>query len=207
MSDVVADRTERLTPQRRRQLTRDALIDAAVEVFAERGFEGASLEEIAERAGFTRGAIYKNFDGKVDLFFAVNDRINDASIERFAETLGEGNPLDTDMSVIAQRWHEQAPDREQYALILEFNLYALRHPEVMERVIAQRHANVQRIQDFMSARAESAGLNVKVSTSDLAHIFGITADAFSEWSLFDPDATRLYQVFLQLLVDGMLASS
>ena len=48
---------ERWTPERRRELTRTALIEAAAQVFARRGFYGASLDEIAETAGFTRGAI------------------------------------------------------------------------------------------------------------------------------------------------------
>ena len=61
---------EKWTPERRRQLTRDTLIEAAAAVFARRGFHGASLDEIAETAGFTRGAIYKNFADKEDLFFA-----------------------------------------------------------------------------------------------------------------------------------------
>src|SRR3954470_11530746 len=74
---------EKLTRERRRQQTRDVLIAAATDVFARRGFEGASLEEIAEPAGFTRGAIYKNFDGKEDLFFAVTERLNEQVIEAF----------------------------------------------------------------------------------------------------------------------------
>ena len=57
MQDVTV--TERWTQERRRQHTRELLLDAAEEVFARRGFEGASLEEIAEAAGYTRGAIYK----------------------------------------------------------------------------------------------------------------------------------------------------
>ncbi|HLF99411.1 MAG TPA: helix-turn-helix domain-containing protein [Acidimicrobiia bacterium] len=65
---------EKLTPDRRREMTRSALIDAAAELIAERGYEGASLEEIAKRAGFTRGAIYSNFEGKDDLLLAVLDR-------------------------------------------------------------------------------------------------------------------------------------
>ena len=60
---VVAER-ERWTQERRRQHTRDLLLDAAEEVFAKKGFEGASLEEIADTAGYTRGAIYKHFGGK-----------------------------------------------------------------------------------------------------------------------------------------------
>ena len=60
-----------LTPERRRELTKTALVEAAADVFAKRGFEGASLEEIAEAAGFSRGAIYSNFGSKEDLMLAV----------------------------------------------------------------------------------------------------------------------------------------
>lgn len=55
----------------RRAHTRDRVIAAAIEVFSERGVQGASVEEIAERAGFTRGAFYSNFDSKVDVCAAI----------------------------------------------------------------------------------------------------------------------------------------
>ena len=50
---------------------RQRLLDAALEVFASRGFERATLDQVAEAAGLTKGAIYSNFAGKDDLFFAV----------------------------------------------------------------------------------------------------------------------------------------
>lgn len=49
--------------------TRERLLDAAIEVFAERGYAGTSVQEIATRAGLTTGAIYANFDGKAHLLF------------------------------------------------------------------------------------------------------------------------------------------
>lgn len=55
----------------RRQHTRDLLIEAATALFAERSIEGASVEEICERAGFTRGAFYSNFEGKEDLCLEI----------------------------------------------------------------------------------------------------------------------------------------
>ena len=55
----------------RRARTRSRLIDAAAEVMAERGIEGATLDEIAARVGLTKGAIYDNFQGKDDLILAV----------------------------------------------------------------------------------------------------------------------------------------
>ena len=54
-----------------RALTRARLLDAARRVFARRGFHAASLEEIAQEAGATTGAIYSNFAGKEDLFLAL----------------------------------------------------------------------------------------------------------------------------------------
>jgi Transcriptional regulator len=59
------------TVSRRRQQTLDRLVAAAIDVFAERGVEAASVEEICERAGFTRGAFYSNFDSKEELCLAI----------------------------------------------------------------------------------------------------------------------------------------
>src|SRR5436309_10047946 len=66
-----------LTPDRRRQLTRDALIDAAADLFARRGFHAASLDDIAAAAGFTKGAIYSNFGSKEDLLLGVVEQRGD----------------------------------------------------------------------------------------------------------------------------------
>ena len=60
--------TPRLTRDERRAQTRADLLEAAGRVFVERGFEGASIEAIAEEAGYTRGAFYSNFQSKEQLF-------------------------------------------------------------------------------------------------------------------------------------------
>src|SRR5689334_22777248 len=146
--DVMA--VEKWTRERRRQLTRDALLDAASVVFARRGFEGASLEEIAETAGFTRGAIYKNFADKEELFMAVNDRFNDRTLQAFAEVL-DGQPTgfdldETHLDAVTAKWREmEAQDPDLFVLGLEFNLYVVRHPEVRERAVARRHEMARKV--------------------------------------------------------------
>ena len=77
-----------------RTSSRDALIDAAVEEFAEKGYEATKVSDIAERAGVTTGALYGHFDGKLDLlmatlgahfgrrFLAEGRRRRDAAVER-----------------------------------------------------------------------------------------------------------------------------
>ena len=103
---------EKLTRERRRQQTRDVLIAAATEVFAQRGFEGASLEEIAETAGFTRGAIYKHFADKEDLFFAVTDGMNELVIESFRALAPNAHTKEWDFSGLAEMWRASVDDFE-----------------------------------------------------------------------------------------------
>src|SRR3981081_3886546 len=72
----------RAAREQSRALTRRRLLDAGIAVFAERGFHGASIEEIADRAGFSSGAFYSNFESKEELFLALLD-------ERTSEVVGE----------------------------------------------------------------------------------------------------------------------
>ena len=64
----------------RREEVRRRLLDAGASVFAERGLEGASVEEIAETAGFSRGALYSNFQDKYELFLALAKRRAELSL-------------------------------------------------------------------------------------------------------------------------------
>src|SRR6185503_8496613 len=75
----------RLTQAQRKQRTRADLVATARTVFIERGFHGASLDEIAERAGYSKGAVYSNFTGKDDLFLAMLD----AQFEQRARVLAD----------------------------------------------------------------------------------------------------------------------
>ena len=64
----------RLTRAQRRQQTRARLLDAAGQVFARRGFHAATVDEVAEAAGYTKGAVYSNFANKDELFLALLDQ-------------------------------------------------------------------------------------------------------------------------------------
>ena len=200
---------EKWTPARRRQHTRDTLLEAAELVFARRGFHGASLEEIAETAGFTRGAIYKHFTDKEDLFLAVNDRFNDRTLQAFSQLLDEQGSQgydDVDIDAVATIWRQRfTKDRDFFILGLEFNLYLARNPEVRDRLVPRRHENARRVAQFMEKRAAGAGVKLGLPTEDLANIFLITSDAFSAAALTDPDLARLYEPFLDLFVQGIIA--
>jgi AcrR family transcriptional regulator len=121
----------RLTRAESRAQTRAHLIEAAEAVFARRGFHGASIEEVADVAGYTKGAVYSNFASKDDLFLAVLEARQRAMVE-FLESLaaratasGEASLTLPDLDWTNLDW---------CLLTFEFWLHALRNPQVGERL-------------------------------------------------------------------------
>ncbi|HEY5262436.1 MAG TPA: TetR/AcrR family transcriptional regulator [Solirubrobacteraceae bacterium] len=149
----------RTTPTRaeRRQATRRDLLDAAEKLFNERGFAATSLDVLADAAGYTKGAVYSNFDCKEDVFFSVYERRVErflADVERAAAESQDGaRTADEVMAgVIARR---EGGDG-WLAVFLEFWTHVLRHPEHRER-FAEIHVRVidsaaARIRQFAADR-------------------------------------------------------
>jgi AcrR family transcriptional regulator len=92
VSAVNGDKGHRRTQAERRASTRGALIAAARELFAERGYAGAGREEIVERAGVTRGAMHHHFPSKVDLFQAVYEAIENELRDALEHAAMEAGP-------------------------------------------------------------------------------------------------------------------
>ena len=98
---------ERLTRSEQQGRTRAALLDAAGAVFVERGFQGASVEAIAERAGFTRGAFYSNFASKDELFAELLQERVYAGYRAMAAAAAEEPPTPRQSGeLLAARWLE-----------------------------------------------------------------------------------------------------
>jgi AcrR family transcriptional regulator len=199
---------ERWTQERRRQHTRDLLLDAAEEVFARRGFEGASLEEIAEAAGYTRGAIYKHFGGKVGLFLAANARFNDRYVHAFVDVIDPGTPIEQfDLESIAKRWRDMSVnDASRFALWAEFNLYVLRHPEVRPQVQAQREAATELIAAFIEEQSTEAGLTFRMPIRTVARLVVAASDGIQFAAHMDDTEDDLYEAFIEMLVALMVQS-
>jgi len=196
---------EKLTRERRREQTRDVLIAAATEVFAKRGYEGASLEEIAETAGFTRGAIYKNFDGKEDLFFAVTTRFNDLVLEAFrAIAPTSADSKEWDFSTLAEMWRAAVDEFDDlYAIGLEYQLYVLRNPAVRKQAVAHRKQHRELIAAFIEEIAERTNMKLRMPAPTLAALILAAADGLTYSARVD--GVELFEPFLELLNAGMIA--
>ncbi|MSO87534.1 MAG: TetR/AcrR family transcriptional regulator [Acidimicrobiia bacterium] len=109
-------------------LIRQKLIDAAAEVFAEKGYEGAGVAEISRRAGYTTGAIYGRFTGKAELLLAAIEARSDSELDRlFNEHRFDGAVTDILTTVGS---HLVTDDDPESALLLEALVASRRDPEV-----------------------------------------------------------------------------
>ncbi len=129
---------------RRREATRQKLLDAAAQVFAEEGLDAASVEAICERAGFTRGAFYSNFETKDELFLELAGRVARARVqsvrERVAMLERDGGLTDvaTDaLTVVQQVLDVSGDDRLAILLMSEIRIHALRDPRLGAAYLAQ----------------------------------------------------------------------
>lgn len=112
--------------------TRERLLSAAAEVFAEKGYDRAGVQEIAHRAGFTTGAIYGRFRGKADLLLAAMESQSDDEFEAlFAKNRLEGfeGKVTNILATVGTHLVTDEFDNGQ-ALLLEAFVAARRDPEV-----------------------------------------------------------------------------
>lgn len=129
---------------------RQAVLDAARRQFEERGFQGASLDGIAEAAGFSKGAVYSRFASKDDVFLAV---LEDHIERRAASTRTQLDQLDADADLVALAKvsiHASVATVAWQAALLEFRTHAWRDPELNARYRALHQRTVDSIAGFMA---------------------------------------------------------
>jgi AcrR family transcriptional regulator len=190
---------ERWTRERRLEQTRSLLLDAAEEVFAEKGFMAASLDDIAFAAGYTKGAIYKHFTTKEDLFLAVSDRYWRRYFENFAEVMSTATQIGArELDQIAERWRQLGRDRgtEHAALGHEFTLYLLRNPDARQQVAVKRAHVVDALAKFIVEGVDRLGGTLLIPSSTFAHILVTTTDAVMLGSQLDE--IDLYRPVLEM---------
>ena len=169
---------------------RDALLQAAAEVFAERGFRDASVDEIAERAGYSKGALYWHFPSKDDVFLALLDERVDAPMRRTVELL-ETAPPERDMSVEASRLFVELLGRERELLLLEHEYWsqAARDPQVRKRYAARRAEMRAAIARAVTARIEHLGRPPTSDTrpEEIATVIMSLAAGLAQQKLTEPE--------------------
>lgn len=200
-SDV--DGMQPVAESERRRRTRERLMDAAFEVFAEVGVHSASVEAICERAGFSRGAFYSNFESKEELFFALFDRELQSALGRASEGAEEifrtpgvpprhsreylGMLVRAMMDIVGggDNWHR---------IVVEFRLLAMRDEAIARRYVEFDDGLNEQVADLLRALSHSSGIRFvgepRVISRTLVSLFNAAAGdslLLREQGATDPD--------------------
>jgi AcrR family transcriptional regulator len=211
MPTVPSDREQ---PKRRsrptREETRARLLRAASKVFAERGYDRASLDDVAAAAGLTKGAVYSSFSGKEELFYALmRERIGERlalvaeAVDR--QTTLEGITRETGDGLVElisgqADWH---------LLFIEFWARAVRDPSLKDEFARQRRSARELIAHFLEQQAAQSGRDLPVPADQLALAVlglsnGIAIEQLADPGTIDPST---FGVILNLLLQGLGAST
>lgn len=139
-------------PQTKHQIkseaTRRELLQAAESIFARDGFERAQIDEIAQEAGRTRGAVYAQFKTKEQLFFALLEQQMLVARDELRALTDSEEGSGHQARLAALRAFYSKPKNTQAAILdLEMKLYALRHPDVMPE-LRESYLRLYRAREF-----------------------------------------------------------
>jgi AcrR family transcriptional regulator len=170
--------------------TRDKLFEAAARVFEEQGIGGASIEDIAGAAGFTRGAFYSNFKSKDELIIAMLEDHVEQTVRRNLDLLSRHENLaDFIESLRTMDRSRHDPLGRSPLLHMEMILFVARaekrRPELAKRLRARR----QLITDIVETTLKNSGKNGSLNPTWTGAILLALEDGFRLHRLIDPETT------------------
>jgi len=165
----------------RRRRTRARLLDAAFDVFAEQGVRAASVETIAEAAGFTRGAFYSNFSTKEELFFALMEREKTMRLEQLDQGLAqhlaplvESGVTEIDdarvIDIVTKILELQSDDRRWWLVQSEFQLLALRDATIAGGYLAFQDGFYRDLTEIVIAALASAHRRFTIDPAEAVRV-------------------------------------
>lgn len=196
-------------PQRsrpKRTETRARLLQAASDVFAADGYDGASLDDVAAAAGLTKGAVYSSFAGKEELFYALMDErigerlaLADQAVKRqgtLEEIARDAGGEIVELIFSQTDWH---------LLFIEFWARAVRDPGRRENFARHRRSARALIARFLDEQAAATGVELPVPADQLAVAVLALSNGVAIEHLADPDTVdpAIFGVILSLLLKGV----
>jgi AcrR family transcriptional regulator len=208
MSTARSDKQAKITSQTAAG-SRRRILDAARRVFACRGYEGASIGEIASEAGFSKGALYWNFAGKEELFFALLDELD----EQLRVLISSSTAPSTEQETTEQLSHDLAGilagARDVVLLFHEYSALAVRDPAVAARYAKRNSQLRSELASTLADHYADHGLSLTIAPEHIATMLIALVDGLSIQQITEPDAVPvdLFGQILCLIDDGLAAKA
>ncbi|HJG90240.1 MAG TPA: TetR/AcrR family transcriptional regulator [Brachybacterium massiliense] len=189
---------------RRRENTRAKLVRASLDVFVEKGIDGATVDDLVKAAGFTRGAFYSSFSSKEEVFSALFDEVTDELLaianSSVAAAVADADGADeaailssNDAGVMIAVFEGIRPfGRQWYLLYSDAIARSLRNEDLRAELAVQRERMRDRIGALLTARLEVTGERALLPAEDLAQLLmGIFIDLLLREQMEQRDVTEL----------------
>ena len=185
---------------RKRRQTQTRLLDAALDAFAERGFHGTSVEEVCERAGFSRGAFYSNYSSKTELFIALYHRQSErvlTALDEHAIPVARAEESDL-FTVVTQTMTAVPHDRRWFLVNAEFALHAIRNPAAGASFAAARARTRAQFAKHLTEVLDQMSLELTVPADTLARwLFALNEGGVAQ-SYVEPDKLATHDLTKQV---------
>lgn len=190
--------------------TRQAVLESALDVFSEKGYAKATFDEIAARAGFTKGAVYWYFRNKADLVAALIVEYVGRKREELIHKMPEGNTLDDLLDYFAL-WAEAGEKDLKFSRFTRFIMCQMEWSEaVVDRVdktlTLTKNYHLEKVNQVLSELKAKNELKDGLDINNLQHIvlatyLGIVFSALSK--RFKVNVVEMVRLGLGLLFDGI----
>jgi AcrR family transcriptional regulator len=199
-------RRQRMSRLEKQQRTRGALLRGASKLFCRRGLEGTSIDDIAEAAGYTKGAFYANFKSKEELFLVMLDEKFSQELERIDRALAGGDDPDEEARTAAAEYIHFASGEEWPRLYFAFAAHAARNEDFRQELATRQRSMRERLVRVYERWSRDFRAEPPLPLADIAAMTFFMADGFLVDRLIDPELTdELYTQMLGVFFKGLQA--
>jgi AcrR family transcriptional regulator len=199
----------RLTRAEQTERNRELVLAAARRVFLARGYHGATLETIADEAGFSKGVVYSQFRNKADLFLALLDaRISERAEENARLAAGLAG-IDGALAMVEYTARRERSESAWTRLVIEFRVHASRDPELSRRYAAAHERTLEGVAALIAEIHERAGEPPPLPARSLAVLLAALRSGSELEIAANPDAfddPALTGVLRRMLASPLAAS-
>ena len=197
----------RLTRKEKQAHTRSSLMKSATKLFCRHGMDRASIDDVAEDAGYTKGAFYANFKSKEELFLAMLDEHFEQHVEELERAFAdsEESPPEQARHAAADFARSLHADPERSRLFQEFYAYAIRDDDFRQELITRFATLRAQFERIYQRRADEYGLSLDIPMDRIVRMVMAMADGFALWQLLEPDEVddQLIEEMMELFTIGV----
>lgn len=195
----------RLTRAEQQQVTHERLLEAGRSVLRRRGFLAATVDEIAEEAGYTRGAVYKHFGGKEGLWQAVVEAHTEAHLQLLSDALDQASSREELITALIPNAFTDDRDAARWSsAAMEFMAAVTRHPEAAAVSVAAQRRHEEQIVALLEDACRRLRIQPALPLGQVVVVLGALGGSLGLRSAVDPatDAAALTAGLMTVMFPG-----